>query len=34
MIFRVHFAKFISGSDVFRADVSMKLCVSKCVLDG
>ena len=31
----MHFAKFISGSDnVFKVDISMNLCVLKCVLDG
>ena len=35
MLFWVHFTKFISGSDnVFRAEVSMKLCELKSVLGG
>ena len=35
MLFRVHFTKFISSSDnVFRVEVSMKLCELKPVLSG
>ena len=35
MLFRVHFTKFISSSDnVFRVEVSMKLCELKSVLGG